>query len=139
MDWSEITKHHRAPYVVPRKYHDRVCMCAEPGPVLFGARRPGPKINCCATCRKPFRYYLQRCTNCREWFIKDFRKSEYGCARHTRCWECIKSTEPCECIKEVLTPSLANRDFDPLGLNPREVSQEERDAAFALDLKSPFD
>lgn len=127
---SELTRHHRGTrmelqYNVPTKFHDRLCMCEEPGPVLFGTRRPGPYINCCATCRKPHRYLLRRCTHCGEWYIKDFFKLTYECSRHSKCWNCVESTQPCGCLVADSIPYRGRPDFGPLGLNPREFSTEE--------------
>lgn len=134
-DVLEVSGHSHAKYRVPIKYQTRVCMCNEFSGVLFANRKPGPFLSCCVTCKKPFRYYVRHCTGCNDWFLKDFRRKEFDCPRHSLCFKCIESGEyePCDCYP-INTKRL---DFGPFGLNPREVSKEAMDSAF--DFKSPFD
>lgn len=126
---SEVTQFHRGTgrYRIPLELQSRVCMCEEPGSVLFGDRKPGPYMNCCSTCRKPFRYYIRHCTKCKTWYIKDFRRWYYECSRHGMCFDCIENTEPCGDV--TTEPRLPQLDFGPLGLNPKiftEAELEER-------------
>ncbi len=129
------TAHHQKTYHVPSKFQRKVCMCEDPAPPMFDATKRPAHVSCCSTCRLPFRWNLRKCTNCKEWFIKDFRTRFSGCARHTKCFDCLMEIdEPCCEFAEIKTTVAL---FGPLGLNPREVPQEERDAAF--DMPSVFD
>lgn len=120
--------------MIPRSLQTKVCMCKESSGVMRGATKQTMRMQSCKDCRKPFRWYVRRCTECKSWFIHDFYFAAYECARHTRCWTCIQETEPCADLlgKQVNTI----RDFGPLGLNPRKFTREELDSAF--DWVSPF-
>lgn len=131
---TEDTKHIRNAKYIPITLQDRVCMCVEPGSPLFNYdKRLGPLVQCCKTCRKPYRWNVRHCTMCGAWFIKDFRKKSKDCVKHGRCWECLNVDIVCACDKE----DTIRPDFGPLGLNPKVYSQEEMDAAF--DMPSVFD
>lgn len=144
----EDTKHHRSLIHVPSKFTRIVCMCPEPGPPLFDPEKRPSAISCCRNCMKPYRWYIRRCTACNEWFIKDFRRQQFDCVRHTKCYDCIEALGTwkhipvlgmvmlliCECPKE----NSGRVDFGPLSFNPRKVSKEEMDAALP-DLPSVFD
>lgn len=133
-DMVEDTKHHYSTIHVPSKFSRLLCMCKEPGPPLFdGTKRPS-HVNTCKTCLKPYRWNLRHCTVCKDWFIKDFRSDISDCVTHTKCWKCLTTTEVC--CGQAYTAKARSR-FGPLGLNPREVPQEEIDAAF--DMPSVFD
>lgn len=133
-DMSADTRHHRNPHHVPTRYQHRLCMCDEPGTPLFDGKKRPAHVNSCSTCLKPYRWNLRHCTECGEWFIKDFRSRISNCARHTKCWKCLESTPVC--CEFAANPTNAII-FGPLGLNPREISQEEKDAAY--DVPSVFD
>lgn len=128
------TAHHHKLYHVPPNFTRRVCMCKDPGPPLFDYEKRPSAINCCQTCRKPFRWNLRRCTICEVWFIKDFRRENSNCARHTKCLSCLESTETC-CEFAAIPRGVSI--FGPLGLNPREIPQELIDAV--VDMPSVFD
>ena len=129
------TKHTFNKHYVPIRLQDRVCMCDEHYGTLFDyTHRAGPLMQCCKACRKPFRWYIRHCTVCHEWFIKDFRKKSVDCVKHTKCWEhTVSELYTCTCDKE----QSIRTDYGPLGFNPREVSEEEMNAAF--DMPSVFD
>lgn len=134
MDWTKDTEHLRKKYLIPRTLQDRVCMCDEHTGTLFDySKRAGPLMQCCKACRKPFRWYVRKCIVCHEWFIKDFRFKAVDCAKHSKCWMHSSAIHECDCEKE----ESIRTDFGPLGLNPREVSEEEMNAAF--DMPSVFD
>ena len=133
-DMLKDTSHYQKTYLIPTNLQHRVCMCETPGAPMFANRRPGPYLNCCSTCRKPYRWYVRVCTVCNKKFIKDWRAKTTDCVKHTKCWDCAVNTPLCPCEKES-APSRA--DFGPLGLNPREFTEAEMDAVF--DMGSPFD
>lgn len=114
---SEI-KHYRLTKLVPTKFQSRVCMCEEYHGVSSRYRR----MNYCAKCQKPYRWYLRRCVGCKEWYIKDFRIWAKECPRHSKCWDCIQGNR-CECLQAVDEPRPG--DFSPLGLNPKRFTSEE--------------
>ena len=118
---------------IPQTLAIKVCMCNPPGPLLHASREREMLMNHCAACGKPYRWYVRYCTVCKEPFVKDFRRKEFDCVRHTKCWDCFKtSLTICACDKE----HSIREDFGPLGINPRKVSQEERSNAFTF--KGPF-
>lgn len=134
-DALEDTLHYRNTKRVPGRFINRVCMCDEPGPPLFDPEKRPAAIMCCSRCLKPYRWNIRHCTNggCRKWFIKDFRRKDFDCIKHTKCYECTQGCDNCECKKE----TSKRVDFGPLGFNPPEVSQDEMDAAF--EMPSVFD
>ena len=118
---------------IPQTLAIKVCMCNPPGPYLSASRKREMLMNHCATCGKPYRWYIRVCTVCKEPFIKDFRRLFLDCVRHSRCWEHTDDLSyVCMCDAE----STDREDFGPLGLNPRKVSKEERSNAFTF--KGPF-
>lgn len=131
-DMSADTKHYTKKYLIPRTLQPHVCMCDEPGGVLFGHRKPGPAMNCCNVCLKPYRWYVRICTSCRAFYIRDFRRSK-SCIRHQKCYDCFTNVEPCNC-DSVWQEGM--RDFGPLGLNPRTYTAEETAGIF--DSGGPF-
>ena len=133
-DMDVDTLHYRNLQHVPPTLRPRVCMCQDPGPPMFDPRKRPAAVVCCSACQKPYRWNIRHCTtdSCRKWFIKDFRRKAIDCVRHTKCFQCSFDEPMCDCSKETST----RPDFGPLSFNPREVSQEEMDAAFK---PSPFD
>lgn len=121
-------EHYRKKYLIPANLQQRVCMCDEPGSV----DHTKPLINSCATCGKPFRWYVRICTDCGIYFIKDFRRKQRDCVRHAKCWGCMNTSAPCDCDKEQST----RQDFGPLGLNPKKFTREELKGTFSF--ASPF-
>ena len=137
-DWLKDTEHYRKKYLIPATLQPKVCMCDEPGSPMFDSVKRFIMMSCCSTCRKPYRWYVRKCTNCTKWFIKDFRIKAVDCARHEKCWDCttlpyVNMIARCDCPKE----STNRPDFEPLGYNPRVPTREEMDAAF--DMPSAFD
>lgn len=128
MGWTEETKHHRSLIHVPSALKAKVCMCADPGPPLFNQHKRPAHMNTCATCLKPYRWYIRRCRTCEKWFIEDFRRPGTNCARHKKCWDCIEATEK-PCCGQAQHP-LGTIYFGPLGLNPKTFTSEELDDVF---------
>lgn len=134
-DAVKDTEHYSKTYLIPKPLQAKVCMCLEPGHVLFGHGKRPNMINCCDKCLKPFRWNVRICTICRKHFIKDFRLKEVDCVKHTQCWDCIEHNKDCglyktcTCEKEQST----RPNFGPLGLNPRTFTAEE-----LADIKPPF-
>lgn len=128
------TEHYRKSYLIPRTIQPIVCMCSDPGPPLFDySSRPGPKMNCCKTCRKPYRWYVRICTACREYYVRDFRRVS-SCIKHQKCIDCYNKTNRCGCSSTWSEGGLC--DFGPLGLNPRIYTAEETAGVF--DSGGPF-
>lgn len=135
-DFVKDTEHYRKKYLIPATLQAKVCMCDEPGAPMFDGAKRFIMLSCCNKCRKPFRWYVRKCTSCSKWFIKDFRIKEIDCVRHAKCWDCTASPygeSLCGCRKE----STIRPNFEPLGYNPRVITREEMDAAF--DMPSAFD
>lgn len=73
-------------------------------------------------CGKLLRWQGMYCTVCKQYYIKDFRTSNSGCARHHKCWDCLQSTEECceLAVRHGLPPY-----YEPIGVNPRKYTDEE--------------
>jgi hypothetical protein len=126
MNWTTQTEHYRKKYLIPKPLQGKVCMCDDPGPVDKSIRY----MNHCSTCHKPYRWYVRICTVCKQHFIKDFRRQNLDCAKHTKCWDHLQNE--CDCDKE-----KSNRvDYGPLGINPKHYTAEELKGTFSFD--SPF-
>lgn len=125
--------HYTKKYLIPRTLQAVVCMCDEPGTPMFDySHRAGPLMQCCSTCRKPYRWYVRICTACEKYFIKDFRRKADDCVVHSKCWDCMLNNDTCPCEKEHSTRA----DFGPLGFNPRSYTKEETAGVF--DSGGPF-
>lgn len=87
----------------------------------------------CRECRKLPAYYLRKCFNCTNFFIKDFFDSRY-CRFIPFCWNCLPQLPWSSCPDH---PDRINWDNQlPLGVNPKTFTQEELDSfdPFSFDL-----
>jgi hypothetical protein len=109
---------------IPIKFRRAVCMCADP---VVDHGHEHRFLVWCKNCYKPMRWQLRKCSNCTEWYIRDFQDvNNCKYVRHQRCWEClhIDGTSRCDgnlCIPEKYSSS-------PIGLNPREITMSEEEA-----------
>lgn len=120
------TEHYTKKYLIPRTIQQVVCMCDEPGPLLFGDRKSAAfKMNSCSKCLKPYRHYARICTECKSYYVRDFRRVA-SCIRHQTCIECYETpsfNQKCDCGPFYSEGGIC--DYGPLGLNPRTYTAEE--------------
>ena len=117
---------YRYKYGLPADFRDRVCTCER---INYTTN---PTSWACGNCGKPPVHHLNRCVDCSTVFIKDF-SFPWFCTICPTCYECSKNIAA-PCLDHDIIPLWRNKYTTetgaplgkPLGLNPRELTDEER-------------
>lgn len=110
---------------LPLQFQHKCCHCGDykAGPSTY------PRPPHCRNCGKFVRWFFKRCVVCEKVFLQDFRTPEF-CTFYPTCWEHTQGREPCDYHTNSLG-GIGAAYYPPLGLNPREFSEDE--LAGALD------
>lgn len=115
---------HRYIYNLPADYRDRVCTCERHKIKEYTWR--------CGNCNKPPVHFLYKCVDCSQLFLRDF-SFPWFCSVCPTCYDCSKNIAA-PCLLHNIIPLWRERYSveigaplgEPLGLNPREITDEER-------------
>ena len=113
-------------YNIPADFRDRVCTCEKYKIESYAWH--------CGNCKKPPVHNLYKCVDCGDLFLRDFN-FPWFCSVCPTCYECSKNiAAPClqhgviPWLKERYTIDIGAPVGEPLGLNPKEITDDERNA-----------
>lgn len=118
---------YRYRYNIPTDYRDKVCTCER-------IKYTNDADYRCGNCRKVPVHFLFKCVDCSKIFIRDFNFTWF-CTVCPTCYECSKDiAAPCllhgmiPLYRETYSVENGAPLGKPLGLNPTELTDEERTA-----------
>lgn len=116
------------PHRLREKYHD----CGNYSAMNL-VKYSGPPM--CGNCNKVVPWFFFKCVKCEKHFIQDFRHPKF-CNFYPTCWEHTLTLEWRYCSTHRADPDVYEwfaQIIEPIGLNPKEFSDEELAGIFDFD------
>lgn len=110
-------------------YHD----CGNYSAVGAKIYKGGPPL--CGNCDKVVPWFFFKCIKCDKFFVQDFRHPKF-CNFYPTCWDHTLLLEWKYCTTHKADPDeweFYAQIIEPVGLNPREFSDEELAGIFDFD------